>query len=396
MDSESSLHNHQLIDTPDHGKVISFTGEVRHEQAVDSKRPERKRFGRKVGMGRRKFLSLMGGAAVGTAVGMELAKHLPNTASTSSTESPASRQSSAVSAVEIPAMNPIQKFHELKSRVESDPFFKAVASEIKDHGLMNVLPRLRRYYEQYQGQDSMIARASTIQQEIQQALHDPRLAPLHLSDQEKVLYSAILLPTAAKESSFNPYAENGAKLEENKAIGLLQVKNGTAKEAAKRLGIQSYDLKNVRDNIVLATAILQRYRTLFPSLGLALAAYNLGEGKVGRAIQVHAKQDLKIPEEKVDEDFETMGLDGKGPPASTQYTKEYNLTWHDLSQSPNVVKDFKDQNYNDYELDYYDQIVAWAMVLKPNQFQGFTELMLENTAKPSPNLWQKVRQIVRG
>jgi soluble lytic murein transglycosylase-like protein len=393
MDSESTFpHDHQLIDTPDHGKVMSFTNEISQEQAVPAPQRKTRRFGRRV-TGRRKFLSLAGGAVAGTVVGLELAKHLPQTSSLPPHEIPPVSHAAELTVVNAATLA-AEKIRDMK-KTEHAPFLKMVALGIKENKLGDILPQFRKYYEQYQGQESMIARASNIQQEIQQALQDPRLAPLQLTDQDRSLFLAILLPTAAKESSFNPTAENGAKNEENKAIGLLQVKNSAAKEAAKRLGIEKYDLKNVKDNIVLATAILKRNLNLFPNLGMALAAYNLGEGKVGRAIQVHAKNDLKIPEEKVDEDFETMGLDGKSPPASTSYTNEYKISWHDLTQSPNVVNDFKNQNYNAYELDYYDQIVAWAMVFNPNQFKGFTQLMLENTDKPKEDLWQKVKQIVR-
>ncbi|MFP4014407.1 MAG: transglycosylase SLT domain-containing protein, partial [Chitinispirillaceae bacterium] len=67
------------------------------------------------------------------------------------------------------------------------------------------------------------------------------------------------------------------------ALGLMQLKYGTALEVAQNLGIEDLkpdDLFDPEKNVVLGTAYLTRLISQFKSFKLGLLAYNLGPGTV--------------------------------------------------------------------------------------------------------------------
>jgi len=65
------------------------------------------------------------------------------------------------------------------------------------------------------------------------------------------------------------------------ARGLMQIMPGTAKEIARELGVEDYDLADPDTNILFGTHYLKKMLRLFDGdAELALAAYNAGPGKV--------------------------------------------------------------------------------------------------------------------
>jgi soluble lytic murein transglycosylase len=76
-----------------------------------------------------------------------------------------------------------------------------------------------------------------------------------------------------QESAFNPRATSWAG-----ASGLMQLMPGTAKDEAKRIGLQKYDIYDVTDNVTLGTAHLARLEKSFERKDWIMAAYNAGPG----------------------------------------------------------------------------------------------------------------------
>ena len=64
------------------------------------------------------------------------------------------------------------------------------------------------------------------------------------------------------------------------AVGLMQLMPETAKELAKKLEIEEYDLKKPEDNIKLGTFYLSVLKKRFDNTKTALCAYNAGPAKV--------------------------------------------------------------------------------------------------------------------
>jgi soluble lytic murein transglycosylase len=76
-----------------------------------------------------------------------------------------------------------------------------------------------------------------------------------------------------QESAFNPRATSHAG-----ASGLMQLMPGTAKDEAKRIGLQTYDVYSVADNVKMGTAHLAWLGRSFTRLDWIMAAYNAGSG----------------------------------------------------------------------------------------------------------------------
>jgi len=66
------------------------------------------------------------------------------------------------------------------------------------------------------------------------------------------------------------------------AIGLMQIMPSTAEFIAKKLEIESYDLRNPRDNIRMGTFYIRYLLNRFGDTRTAIMAYNAGEGNVKR------------------------------------------------------------------------------------------------------------------
>ncbi|MCL2010154.1 MAG: transglycosylase SLT domain-containing protein [Synergistaceae bacterium] len=76
-----------------------------------------------------------------------------------------------------------------------------------------------------------------------------------------------------QESAFAPRATSHAG-----ASGLMQLMPATAKDEANRVGLKSYDIYNVTDNIRMGTSHLAWLARSFSRLDWIMAAYNAGSG----------------------------------------------------------------------------------------------------------------------
>jgi len=101
------------------------------------------------------------------------------------------------------------------------------------------------------------------------------------------------------ESAFNPQAVSSAR-----AAGMWQFMPATGKDFDLKQNVFRDDRRSVLDSTRAALDYLQRLHTMFGDWHLALAAYNWGEGNVGRAIQRNqragqgtAYTDLNMPDE---------------------------------------------------------------------------------------------------
>jgi soluble lytic murein transglycosylase len=88
-----------------------------------------------------------------------------------------------------------------------------------------------------------------------------------------------------QESAFKPSATSWAG-----ASGLMQLMPGTAKDEAKRIGLQKYDIYDVTDNVNMGTAHLARLSKSFERPEWIMAAYNAGSGNARKWLT--GKQDL--------------------------------------------------------------------------------------------------------
>ena len=77
------------------------------------------------------------------------------------------------------------------------------------------------------------------------------------------------------ESHFNKNAVSNKG-----AVGLMQLLPSTAKEFARKLQLEEYDLENPRDNISIGTAYFSYLKNKFKDEKLALCAYNAGSANV--------------------------------------------------------------------------------------------------------------------
>ncbi|MDR1621650.1 MAG: transglycosylase SLT domain-containing protein [Synergistaceae bacterium] len=89
-----------------------------------------------------------------------------------------------------------------------------------------------------------------------------------------------------QESAFKPAATSWAG-----ASGLMQLMPGTAKDEAKRIGLQKYDIYDVTDNINMGTAHLARLAKSFDRPEWIMAAYNAGAGNARKWL-ADGKRDL--------------------------------------------------------------------------------------------------------
>jgi soluble lytic murein transglycosylase len=89
-----------------------------------------------------------------------------------------------------------------------------------------------------------------------------------------------------QESAFKPKATSGAG-----ASGLMQLMPGTAKDEAKRIGLEKYDIYDVTDNVNMGTAHLSRLRKSFDREDWIMAAYNAGAGNAKKWL-ADGKQNL--------------------------------------------------------------------------------------------------------
>lgn len=97
---------------------------------------------------------------------------------------------------------------------------------------------------------------------------------------------SLILSVIQAESSFRPQARSNIG-----ALGLMQVRPGTAKYIAKKAGIQSYrkgaDLRNPFVNLTVGVSYLSYLRTKFSNSIHYVAAYNLGPTTVNQMIREH-------------------------------------------------------------------------------------------------------------
>lgn len=64
------------------------------------------------------------------------------------------------------------------------------------------------------------------------------------------------------------------------AVGLMQIMPSTAQEFAKKAGLEKFELKNPKDNILIGTAYFSYLTEKFNDTKLALCAYNAGPSNV--------------------------------------------------------------------------------------------------------------------
>lgn len=101
------------------------------------------------------------------------------------------------------------------------------------------------------------------------------------------------------ESAFNPQAVSSAR-----AAGMWQFMPATGKDFDLKQNVFRDDRRSVLDSTRAALDYLQRLHGMFGDWHLALAAYNWGEGNVGRAVQRNQRAgrearytDLNMPDE---------------------------------------------------------------------------------------------------
>lgn len=177
----------------------------------------------------------------------------------------------------------------------------------------------------------------------------------------------LLLGLIFVESGGNPDAiadkpdrKSGEKIEgkdKNKARGLCQVKPDTAKETARKSGLQinTDSLFDPETSITLALEYLDRlYTKLFPDLGIAFWAYHLGEGNMALAIETHLTEDIKIPKTPVSD-----VLLNKETPGTFKLIRDYNITFSKLVNSGKVREKLKAKDaFNDDTEAYVPRIAA--------------------------------------
>lgn len=86
---------------------------------------------------------------------------------------------------------------------------------------------------------------------------------------------AVVYATINVESRFKKRA-----VSRKGAVGLMQILPSTAQELAQKLNMESYDLKNPKDNIVLGTYYLSLLQEKFADRDMACCAYNAGPANV--------------------------------------------------------------------------------------------------------------------
>ena len=77
------------------------------------------------------------------------------------------------------------------------------------------------------------------------------------------------------ESNFDQYA-----ISNKGAVGLMQIMPSTATFVSQKIGKQSFDLTNAKDNLTLGIAYLSYLDKRFNDVKYVICAYNAGEGKV--------------------------------------------------------------------------------------------------------------------
>ncbi len=123
-------------------------------------------------------------------------------------------------------------------------------------------------------------RGSTKKQAKELAAHVMKLA------EENKFSPSLILSVIQAESSFRTQARSNVG-----ALGLMQIRPGTAKYIAKKAGIQSYrkgaDLRNPFVNITVGVSYLSYLRSKFSNSIHYVAAYNLGPTTVNQMIREH-------------------------------------------------------------------------------------------------------------
>lgn len=102
------------------------------------------------------------------------------------------------------------------------------------------------------------------------------------------------------------------------AKGLMQLMPETAKEVAKELGLEDYDLNDPDTNRMMGEYYLSKMMKIFKDEKLALAAYNAGPGKVQMWVKKYGKSWDKIVA-GINRDIE----DGKLNPQYYMETRKY-------------------------------------------------------------------------
>lgn len=182
----------------------------------------------------------------------------------------------------------------------------------------------------------------------------------------------LLLGLIFVESGGNPDAISGkANRKRNDEIkaedkgsarGLCQVRPDTAKEVARRLGLQFDDnsLFNPETNITLALEHLDHlYKRLFPNLGVAFWAYHLGEGNMALAIETYLTGEVKVSKAIVD-----AILLNKEKAGTFDLVKNYELDFLKLINSKKVRERLRrEKAFNDDTEFYVPRIGAAVRLL---------------------------------
>ena len=90
-------------------------------------------------------------------------------------------------------------------------------------------------------------------------------------DVDKSLVYAIV----KAESNFDQYA-----ISNKGAVGLMQIMPSTATFVSQKIGKQTFDLTDAKDNLTLGIAYLSYLDKRFNDVKYVICAYNAGEGKV--------------------------------------------------------------------------------------------------------------------
>ena len=178
---------------------------------------------------------------------------------------------------EIPGV--VEKISAVSAKAEKTNFYQNYSDDDRNNLLEKVKTEKEQTSNVYSKDDLDIIIANCLgnQPLVDQVLSEVEFSPAFLKTQIPQLVTAVIFVES-----------KGNRLEESDDIGakgLMQLKDGTADEVAKELGLVSFDIFDQKTNVTLGMKYLEKLYRIFPEVGLALWAYHLGMGNMLDAIK---------------------------------------------------------------------------------------------------------------
>lgn len=168
------------------------------------------------------------------------------------------------------------------------------------------------------------------------------------------------------------------------AEGLLQIKPSVANRLQK-LHPQlprSINLRDENQNILFGAKLVQRLEYSLWHRSLIFAGYNLGEAALINGIKAFAKaaekilantdQERKYVDLTIDRDFETLGANGQGEPATRVYAQKHQLNWEklvNLQPARDGMMRTKGVSITQGDIEAVDRYFAACVILYPEDFK---------------------------